>query len=87
MGFLSKLFGLHHGRGSSGYGHHGFERGYAAPPMNRVGCPTCGGPNDAGARFCQQCGKSMLPEPRACQQCGHPQQPGSKFCTQCGQAT
>lgn len=86
MGFLDKLLGLHHGRGKSGYGHHGSGQSYAEP-TGRVGCPTCGEGNDVRARFCQQCGTSMLPVPRSCQKCGHPQQPGSKFCAQCGQAT
>jgi membrane protease subunit (stomatin/prohibitin family) len=90
MGFLDKLFGLHHGRKFSEGGHHGSGHDSSHAYSNstgRLSCPTCGESNDAHARFCQQCGKSMLPEPRTCQQCGHPQKSGAKFCTQCGQAS
>ncbi|EEZ6870470.1 zinc-ribbon domain-containing protein, partial [Escherichia coli] len=36
------------------------------------------------ARFCQQCGTSLVPS--ACAQCGTTLQPGTKFCAQCGKA-
>ena len=43
MGFLDKLFGFHHGRGSSGYGHHGSGHGYASTPWGELGAPPAAG--------------------------------------------
>ncbi|WP_435889073.1 double zinc ribbon domain-containing protein [Variovorax boronicumulans] len=89
---LERLFGGHGGsRHGGGGGHHGSQGGHGygrdAPPLPPGGsaCPACRAVNAAGARFCQQCGTSMLPA--ACRQCGTALAPGAKFCAQCGQST
>ncbi|MBC41855.1 MAG: hypothetical protein CML19_06440 [Pusillimonas sp.] len=53
--------------------------------MPSVACPTCRAPNAPGARFCQQCGGSLIAT--ACTQCGTAVPHGAKFCAQCGKAT
>ncbi|WP_315970475.1 zinc ribbon domain-containing protein [Variovorax sp. PAMC26660] len=97
MGMLERLFGGHGGgRHGGGGGHHGSSGGYGgygngAPPANGGGdggggaCPACRTANAPGARFCQQCGTSMLPA--ACGKCGTTMQAGAKFCGQCGQSS
>ncbi|MBJ2331280.1 MULTISPECIES: double zinc ribbon domain-containing protein [Dickeya] len=47
-----------------------------------MSCPNCRSLNAATARFCQQCGSSLVPA--ACPQCGTSVQAGAKFCGQCG---
>ncbi|MDO4567670.1 MAG: zinc ribbon domain-containing protein [Clostridia bacterium] len=50
-------------------------------------CPSCGGANASGARFCCHCGANMeppKPQPAACPKCGNMTAPGTKFCPQCG---
>lgn len=91
MGMLERLFGGHGGaRHGGGGGHHGSQGGHgygrdAPPPSGGSACPACRAVNAAGARFCQQCGTSMLPA--ACRQCDTALVPGAKFCAQCGQST
>ncbi|EPK3140290.1 double zinc ribbon domain-containing protein, partial [Enterobacter cloacae] len=63
--------------------------GSGGPPAGGWGngglaCPNCKASNAPGARFCQQCGTSLVPS--ACAQCGTTLQPGAKFCAQCGKA-
>lgn len=90
MGMLERLFGGHGGARHGG-GHHGSQGGYGygrdapPPPPGGSACPACRAVNAAGARFCQQCGTSMLPA--ACRQCGTAMALGAKFCAQCGQST
>ncbi|MBC7292831.1 MAG: zinc-ribbon domain-containing protein, partial [Thermoleophilia bacterium] len=47
-------------------------------------CPKCGSANASGARFCQQCGTSLLAG--KCSGCGAELSAGTKFCAQCGKA-
>lgn len=47
-------------------------------------CPSCQTLNGNGARFCQQCGTSMLPG--KCTHCNATVPGGTKFCGQCGKA-
>ncbi|WP_245783586.1 double zinc ribbon domain-containing protein [Paracidovorax konjaci] len=47
-------------------------------------CPNCRTLNAGNARFCQQCGTSMVPA--RCAHCGTSMQMGAKFCGQCGKA-
>jgi len=47
-----------------------------------VSCPKCQSPNAQGAKFCAECGTSLLP--RACSKCNHPLNAGAKFCSECG---
>jgi class 3 adenylate cyclase len=46
-------------------------------------CPRCQAENDAGARFCEDCGARLEV---ACASCGTPVTPGKKFCRSCGAA-
>src|SRR5689334_8479809 len=44
-------------------------------------CSKCQTDNPDGAKFCRNCGNSLL----ACSNCGAPMSPGDRFCTSCGQ--
>jgi class 3 adenylate cyclase len=46
-------------------------------------CPRCQAENDAGARFCEDCGARLE---AACPSCGTPVTPGKKFSRSCGAA-
>lgn len=46
-----------------------------------AGCPTCGEANDAGQRFCGQCGATLS---QTCAACGEDNPPGFRFCGACG---
>ena len=46
-------------------------------------CPRCQAENDAGSRFCEDCGARLE---AACPSCGTPVTPGKKFCRSCGAA-
>lgn len=94
MGILDRLFGGHHGGGHHG-GHHGGHYGNyggggygngAPPPSGNggIGCPSCNALNAPSAKFCQQCGTSLVPA--ACKQCNTTLPPGAKFCSRCGVA-
>jgi class 3 adenylate cyclase/predicted ATPase len=48
-----------------------------------VACPSCGSTNEAGRKFCGECGTALA---RACPACGSPNPPGVKFCGECGTA-
>ncbi|WP_231586622.1 double zinc ribbon domain-containing protein [Cupriavidus basilensis] len=78
-----------HGGGNhgSGYGDSGHRYDNPpAPPQNYAGltCPICGVVSAQGARFCQQCGSSLVPAP--CTQCGTALSQNAKFCGSCGKA-
>ena len=49
--------------------------------MATVTCPSCGTSNEAGAKFCNECGKPMS---GLCPTCGTANPPSAKFCNQCG---
>jgi membrane protease subunit (stomatin/prohibitin family) len=55
-----------------------------------VACPKCGTANQAGAKFCQNCGANVQEQQHAatvaCPNCQAQVQPGSKFCNNCGQS-
>ncbi|WP_331254571.1 zinc-ribbon domain-containing protein [Stutzerimonas balearica] len=90
MGFFKDLLrhtmGGHHGGGRYGGGHHGgYDPNYRGQPSSTPpssACPKCGASNAASARFCQQCGASMVPA--KCASCAAEIPPGAKFCPQCG---
>lgn len=88
MSFLDRIFGNHHGEHhDSRHGSHGGGYGNGMPPRGNnggIGCPNCRVLNAPGARFCQQCGTSLVPA--ACTQCGAKLQAGTKFCGQCGKS-
>ncbi|HEU5264920.1 MAG TPA: adenylate/guanylate cyclase domain-containing protein, partial [Gaiellaceae bacterium] len=44
-------------------------------------CAACGSANEAGRKFCGECGTALA---RACPSCGTPNAPGVKFCGECG---
>ncbi len=46
-------------------------------------CPSCGGENPAGAKFCIGCGK---PLEHRCPSCGIENLPQARFCAECGTA-
>ncbi|HET9416897.1 MAG TPA: adenylate/guanylate cyclase domain-containing protein, partial [Candidatus Limnocylindria bacterium] len=46
-----------------------------------MNCPSCGTPNDAGRKFCGECGTALA---IACPSCATPNPPGTKFCGECG---
>ena len=46
-------------------------------------CGECGTPNEAGRKFCMECGSSLAV---VCPACGSPNAPQSKFCGECGAA-
>ena len=48
-----------------------------------MNCPTCGSLNEAGRKFCGECGGRLS---AACPSCGTPNAPGTKFCGECGTA-
>ena len=45
-------------------------------------CPTCQTENPDEAKFCRECGSSLLV---ICSNCDHENLPDSKFCNNCGQ--
>jgi class 3 adenylate cyclase/tetratricopeptide (TPR) repeat protein len=46
-------------------------------------CPSCGSANEAGRKFCGECGSALA---QVCPSCGTPNPPGVKFCGECGTA-
>jgi class 3 adenylate cyclase/tetratricopeptide (TPR) repeat protein len=46
-----------------------------------VTCSTCGTENEAGRKFCKECGSALAV---ACPACGSTNTPDSKFCGECG---
>ena len=48
-----------------------------------VVCANCGTPNEAGRKFCAECGKGLGV---ACANCGTVNAAGVKFCGECGSA-
>jgi predicted RNA-binding Zn-ribbon protein involved in translation (DUF1610 family) len=50
-------------------------------PKVQARCPSCNQPVRAGAKFCDNCGASLV---LVCAKCGAQLPPGSKFCDSCG---
>ena len=46
-----------------------------------MNCVSCGTFNEAGRKFCSECGATLS---MACASCGAPNGPGTKFCGECG---
>ena len=44
-------------------------------------CASCGTQNEAGRRFCDECGAGLA---AACPTCGEANRPSAKFCGNCG---
>jgi hypothetical protein len=49
-----------------------------------VHCPKCGAEAKAGAKFCDECGSSLV-QRTECPKCGAKLAAGAKFCAECGQ--
>ena len=49
-----------------------------------VPCPSCGKPNQAGMKFCNECGAKMEIAKVPCVKCGAELREGAKFCSDCG---
>lgn len=52
-----------------------------------VVCPSCGIVNNAGTKFCRECGAKVeqsAPQAKVCATCGSQVEDGVKFCCQCG---
>ena len=47
----------------------------------KISCPVCGTKNDAGAKFCDNCGQPLC---RICPACGEKNDAAAKFCDNCG---
>ena len=56
----------------------GLSQGKDADAIN---CPSCGHANDAGAKFCDECGKAMS---KTCSACEQVNDGDAKFCSACG---
>ena len=54
------------------------RRGTVRPRMK---CPACGTVNEAGRKFCHECGTKLA---AACPSCGSANTPGARFCGECG---
>jgi len=48
-----------------------------------VTCPSCGSENEAGRKFCGECGNALA---QSCPSCGTANPPTVKFCGECGTA-
>ena len=48
-----------------------------------MNCASCGTPNEAGRKFCMECGSALA---RECPSCAAPNPAASKFCGECGSA-
>ncbi len=55
-----------------------------APDGQSVACPNCGKMNDAGKKFCGECGGKMEVSKVPCVKCGAQLREGAKFCSECG---
>lgn len=98
MGILDRIFGGHDGGHGGGHGSsqgHGNSHGHGspsdhdwgrnpAPSASGITCPQCKAINPQGARFCSQCGTSLVPA--SCTKCSSVIPTGAKFCAQCGNA-
>jgi ribosomal protein L40E len=92
MGFFERLLGGHYGKRhhrDSDFHDSDFRHGRrgAGVPVQSVAnsiCPSCRAANVSGARFCHQCGTSMVTT--ACPQCSAPLVASAKFCGECGRA-
>lgn len=57
----------------------------AAPVAETVTCTSCGAKLNAGAKFCNECGKEVIPAGMiVCPHCKAKLPAGAKFCNECG---
>jgi membrane protease subunit (stomatin/prohibitin family) len=88
MGFgYGQMMANAFGGGQGQQGQQGGGQGGAA--AQTVPCPKCGTPNQAGVKFCNNCGANMKVEQAPsveCPNCKAQVAAGSKFCNNCGQS-
>lgn len=74
----------HGGSKHGGYGGYQNHPQVGSPSGGNPGnpCPKCGSANANEARYCNQCGTSLLAI--KCSGCGAELSPGTKFCDKCG---
>lgn len=83
MSFFKQLLGGNHNRGHGGsHGGRHYEKGEGQP--TGTPCPNCRTINVGSARFCRQCGGSLVPA--SCGKCNAVMATGAKFCSGCGSA-
>jgi membrane protease subunit (stomatin/prohibitin family) len=88
-GFAMMGAGMGAGFGMGNMMTQGMGNMQQPPPFGAgVACPKCGSPVAAGAKFCPECGQSMVPQSGGlCAACGAKLTPGAKFCPECGAKT
>jgi len=52
--------------------------------QSTLACSTCGASNPGTGKFCNNCGKLLIPKMQTCPKCGQEVAPGIKFCSNCG---
>lgn len=60
---------------------------HASSDTGVITCPNCGNKQEAGSKFCFQCGRKLIEEPseeRNCPHCGAKVKDGMLFCMECG---
>src|SRR3954471_2727778 len=70
-------------------GGQGQQGGGGGAAAQSAPCPKCGTPNQAGVKFCNNCGANMQVQQAAtvqCPNCEAQVQAGAKFCNNCGQS-
>lgn len=60
----------------------GLNEGLNSKPSKGVVCPECHTENEAGAKFCDHCGKPLT---RTCPKCGEENDVDANFCRKCGE--
>jgi class 3 adenylate cyclase/tetratricopeptide (TPR) repeat protein len=63
-----------------GWGHRASDPAPAGEGSDLI-CPNCGTPNEAGRKFCGECGTKLA---LACPSCGAANPPNVRFCGDCG---
>jgi molecular chaperone DnaK len=73
-----------HARGANGPQPRTAPAPGAPPATAPVECPVCATRNEAGFKFCGNCGQRLEPRPAACAKCGRAIRGQMKFCGECG---
>ncbi|MBA3045609.1 MAG: SPFH domain-containing protein [Candidatus Thermoplasmatota archaeon] len=74
------------GLGMGGAMGQGMQQGSSGPKEVMVKCRECGALVAQDAKFCKECGKTMVKEEKTikCPKCGDLNSPDQKFCDECG---
>ncbi|HXG86594.1 MAG TPA: SPFH domain-containing protein [Pyrinomonadaceae bacterium] len=73
--------------GGGNQGQQQNQSGGGQSSQQTVSCPSCGKPNQAGTKFCSDCGAKMEASKIPCVKCGAELREGAKFCSECGTKT